>query len=78
MQPKISAEFTHHQYLRARLEAEFPDADEETLGDTLEGMTNTRSGSMARYEGFTEESEVVSLVCHDWWRGETWHGLRHI
>ncbi len=40
MQPKISAEFTHHQYLRERLEAAFPDADEDTLRDTLEGMTN--------------------------------------
>ncbi|MEE9183333.1 MAG: siphovirus Gp157 family protein [Acidimicrobiia bacterium] len=33
-------ELTHHQYLRVQLEAEFPDADEETLLDTLEGMTN--------------------------------------
>jgi hypothetical protein len=33
-------ELAHHQYLRERLEAEFPDADEETLRDTLEGMTN--------------------------------------
>ena len=27
----IDRELTHHQYLRARLEEEFPDADEETL-----------------------------------------------
>ena len=33
-------ELTNHQRLRVRLEAEFPDADEETLLDTLEGMTN--------------------------------------
>ncbi len=31
---------THHNYLRERLEAEFPEADEDTLRDTLEGMTN--------------------------------------
>ena len=29
-------------------------------------------------EGFTEESEVVRLVCHDSRRGETWHGLQLI
>ncbi len=38
--PTISRELTHHQYLRGRLQDEFPDADEETLRDTLEGMTN--------------------------------------
>ena len=36
----LSRELTHHQYLRERLEADFPDADEECLRDTLEGMTN--------------------------------------
>jgi len=39
MQPSIDRELTHHQYLRARLEEEFPDADEETLVDTLEGLS---------------------------------------
>jgi len=36
----LSREFAHHQYLRARLKEEFPDADEETLVDTLEGLSN--------------------------------------
>jgi hypothetical protein len=40
MHPVIDRELTHHQYLRARLEEEFPDADEETLHDTLEGLSN--------------------------------------
>lgn len=35
----IDRKLSHHQYLRERLEAEFPDADEETLLDTLEGLT---------------------------------------
>ncbi len=38
--PALLRELTHHKYLRERLEDEFPDADEETLQDTLEGMTN--------------------------------------
>ncbi len=36
----IERELCHHRYLRERLEEEFPDADEETLRDTLEGLTN--------------------------------------
>ncbi len=40
MEQAISRELTHHQYLRSRLEEEFPDADEETLVDTLEGLSN--------------------------------------
>ena len=40
MSHAVIQELTHHQYLRVQLEAEFPDADEETLLDTLEGMTN--------------------------------------
>ncbi len=40
MPQPVLRELTHHRYLRERLEAAFPDADEETLRDTLEGMTS--------------------------------------
>ncbi len=40
MSHAMTQELTHHQHLRKQLEAEFPEADEETLLDTLEGMTN--------------------------------------
>ncbi len=36
----LLTELAHHQYLRERLAAVFPDADEETVLDTLEGMTD--------------------------------------
>lgn len=36
----LQRELTHHQYLRERLAADFPDVDEECLHDTLEGLTN--------------------------------------
>jgi len=36
----LTQEIPHYQYLRERLKAEFPDADEETLQDTLEGLSN--------------------------------------
>ena len=40
MRGNLQVELAHHKYLRERLEAEFPDADEETLRDTLEGLSN--------------------------------------
>ena len=39
MSHPVLRELSNHRYLRERLEAEFPEAEEETLLDTLEGMT---------------------------------------
>jgi hypothetical protein len=39
MHSQLSVEFQQHQFLRERLKAEFPEADDETLRDTVEGMT---------------------------------------
>ena len=36
----LMREFSHHQYLRQLLEEKFPDIDEETILDTLEGITD--------------------------------------
>jgi transposase len=35
----LTAELQHHQYLREQLQAEFPEADDETLRDTVEGLS---------------------------------------
>ena len=40
MKHNISRELAHHEYLRQQLEERFPDIDEETLLDTLEGITD--------------------------------------
>ena len=40
MSQPLLRELAHHQYLRNQLATQFPDADEETLLDTLEGMTD--------------------------------------
>ena len=37
---KLDQHLRHHEYLRKELAERFPDADEETLRDTLEGMTD--------------------------------------
>lgn len=39
MQHRLAHELSHYEYLRDRLAAQFPEADEETLLDTLEGIT---------------------------------------
>ena len=39
MRSHLSVEFQHHQFLREKLQQEFPDADDETLRDTVEGLT---------------------------------------
>ena len=40
MKHRMVRELSHYAYLRERLVAEFPDTDEETLLDTLEGLTD--------------------------------------
>ena len=40
MSSKLGHELSDHQYLRQKLEDQFPDIDEETLLDTLEGITS--------------------------------------
>ncbi len=40
MHHPVTYELTYHEYLREQIRNEFPDIDEETLTDTLEGLTN--------------------------------------
>lgn len=40
MQPQLRSEITNHQNIREVLLQAFPDIDDETLGDTLEGESN--------------------------------------
>jgi hypothetical protein len=39
MQPLLTHELHQHQQLREQLKAEFPEADDETLRDTVEGLS---------------------------------------
>lgn len=40
MSEPLKRELAHHEYLRSQLIEQFPEVDEETLSDTVEGLTN--------------------------------------
>ncbi len=40
IQPPLSTALNQHNYLRERLRSDFPEVDDETLRDTVEGLTN--------------------------------------
>ena len=62
MSQPVRHELTHHQYLRERLEAAFPDADEETLRDTLEGMTSLTDSLAELLRSSQEDQSLASAL----------------
>ncbi len=62
MSHPVVRERTHHRYLRERLEAVFPDADEETLMDTLEGMTSLTDSLAELLRSSQEDQSLASAL----------------
>ncbi len=62
MSQPVRHELTHHRYLRERLEAAFPDADEETLMDTLEGMTSLTDSLAELLRSSQEDQSLASAL----------------
>ncbi len=58
----LQRDLTHHRYLRERLEAAFPDADEETLMDTLEGMTSLTDSLAELLRSSQEDQSLASAL----------------
>ncbi len=58
----LSQEAVHYAYLRERLEAAFPDADEETLMDTLEGMTSLTDSLAELLRSSQEDQSLASAL----------------
>ncbi|MEQ9594467.1 siphovirus Gp157 family protein [Parvibaculum sp.] len=58
--PRIAAAFHAHGYLRERLEAEFPDLDDETLADTLEGETELTEALAALLRSREEDLGLIA------------------
>ncbi len=59
MSHSILRQLCLRQHLRERLEAAFPDADEETLRDTLEGMTSL-TDSLAELLRSSQEDQTFA------------------
>ncbi len=62
MKHAVKHHLTHHRYLRERLEAGFPDADEETLMDTLEGMTSLTDSLAELLRSSQEDQSLASAL----------------
>ena len=62
MPQPIRHQLTYHRYLRERLEAAFPDADEETLMDTLEGMTSLTDSLAELLRSSQEDQSMASAL----------------
>ncbi len=62
MPQTVLHQLTHHQYLRERIEAAFPDADEETLMDTLEGMTSLTDSLAELLRSSQEDQSLASAL----------------
>ena len=62
MSRPVLHELTHHRLLRERLEAAFPDADEETLMDTLEGMTSLTDSLAELLRSSQEDQSLASAL----------------
>ncbi len=60
MSPAVAAELHQHLYLKERLAAEFPDLDDETLADTLDGETRLNEALAAVLRSREEDLALVA------------------
>lgn len=58
----LNIELAHHEYLRSKLEERFPDADEETLLDTLEGMTDLNEMIVSVVRSREDDMSLVTAL----------------
>lgn len=59
MNHPIITELNNHEYLKKRLHDDFPDIDDDTLSDTLEGLTNLNE-QLAAIVRSQQEDRVLS------------------
>lgn len=60
--PLIERELALHTHLRKRLAEEFPDADEDTLADTLEGLSNLPDQLAAVVRSALDDESLVEAL----------------
>ena len=62
MSDPLILELQLHEYLQEKLQTEFPEIDEETLSDTLEGLTNLHDKLAAVIRSQQEDSVLASAL----------------
>ncbi len=58
----VMHELTYHEYLREQIRNEFPDIDEETLADTVEGLTNLNEMLGAVVRSHLDDIAIVDAL----------------
>jgi len=59
---QVVAALTNHEYLRDQLRVQFPDADEQTLADTLEGESNLDQMLVAVMRSTEDDAMLVTGI----------------
>src|SRR5690348_9414621 len=62
MSPNVLYRLAEYQYLRERLEAEFPEADEDTLQDTLEGLSSLPEALAAIVRSYLDDLDLAAAL----------------
>src|SRR6202049_563081 len=62
MRPDLRHNLAEYQYLRERLKADFPDADEPTLGDTLEGLSTLPEALAAVVRSYLDDLALAAAL----------------
>ena len=62
MNPDLHHSFAEHQYLRERLQADFPEADEDTLRDTLEGLSSLPEALAALLRSYLDDLTLAAAL----------------
>ncbi len=62
MSSPLMHELTYHEHIREQIRNEFPDIDEETLADTLEGLTNLNEMLSAVVRSHLDDMAMVEAL----------------
>src|SRR5215468_4345468 len=62
MTPTPLRNLAEYQYLRDRLRAEFPEADEETVRDTLEGLSSLPEALAAVVRSYLSDLDLAAAL----------------
>ncbi len=62
MSAPILRELAHHEFFRQQLAERFPDADEEILADTLEGLTDLNEMIVQVTRSYLDDKSMVQAL----------------